>query len=386
MREHYLSETSALARPNERARTDALAAVATPAKILEITSYPPPRAGWGVRVEFLKKHLHAAGHECVVLNIGRSRMIPSTEYETVLSSLDYVRKVWRFYRAGFRAHVHVNGASAKGLVLTLTAEILSLPWGRRCDLTFHAGVKQIYFPRSQAPRLWPVFWLVFTLPRRIICNSEPVKAKIQEYGIRPAKICPIPAFSRQYLEGDEAVLDGRVKEFYERFESVILTYVRIRPGFYLEVLINGFARVAKSRPDTGLVICGVAGDIEPDLWREVERLIAQHNLADRICIVDDLDHDLFLAAIKRSTLYLRTPTSDGVASSVLEALFLGVPVVAAENGFRPAGTVNYAATDPDALAAAVDKVLSNRAEVIAAIPPAPMRDTLRDEAALLTTP
>ncbi len=386
MREYRLSETPALARRSERSRTDAVATSKAHAKILEITSYPPPRAGWGVRVEFLKKHLQAAGHECVVLNIGRSRMIPSTEYETVLSSLDYVRKVWRFYRAGFRAHVHVNGASAKGLVLTLTAEILSLLWGRRCDLTFHAGVKQIYFPRSQAPRLWPIFWFVFTLPRRIICNSEPVKAKIQEYGIAPDKICPIPAFSRQYLEGETASLGGRVNAFYERFESVLLTYVRIRPGFYLEVLINGFARVARSRPETGLVICGVAGDIEPDQWREVERLIAQHNLADRICIVDDLEHDLFIAAMKRSALYLRTPTSDGVASSVLEALFLGVPVVAAENGFRPAGTVNYTATDPDALAAAVDHVLSNRAEVIAAIPTGDMHDTLHDEAALLAKP
>ena len=34
------------------------------ARILEISSYPPPRAGWGIRVEYLKKHLEAAGHEC----------------------------------------------------------------------------------------------------------------------------------------------------------------------------------------------------------------------------------------------------------------------------------------------------------------------------------
>jgi glycosyltransferase involved in cell wall biosynthesis len=148
-------------------------------------------------------------------------------------------------------------------------------------------------------------------------------------------------------------------------------------------LIDGFARVAARRRDAGLVICGVAGDINPVLWREVERLIAHHKLADRICIVDDLPHEQFLAALKRSSLYLRTPTSDGVASSVLEALAMGIPVVAAENGTRPNGTINYAPTDGKSMADAIDNVLSNRDEVIAAIPPIQIRDTLNEEATLL---
>jgi glycosyltransferase involved in cell wall biosynthesis len=354
-----------------------------PAKILEITSYPPPRAGWGVRVEFLKHHLEAAGHQCVVLNIGKSRNIPSTEYETVASAADYVRKVWKFCRAGFTTHVHINGSTAKGLVLTIAAQLLNLLCGKRCVLTFHAGVKQVYFPRSQAPMLWPVFWFMFLLPRTIICNNEAVKAKIREYWVPARKIHPIPAFSRQYLEAEAKALDDRIEAFYRRFAAIVFTYVRVREGFYLETLIDGFARVAARRRDAGLVICGVAGDINPVLWREVERLIAHHDLADRICIVDDLTHEHFIAALKRSSLYLRTPTSDGVASSVLEALAMRIPVVAAENGTRPAGTINYAATDGEAMARAVEKVLSNRKAAIAAIPAVQIRDTLNEEATLL---
>ena len=355
------------------------------ARILEITSYPPPRAGWGVRVEFLKQHLEAAGHECVVLNIGKSRNIPSTEYETVGGAADYVRKVWRFCRSGFTTHVHINGSTAKGLVLTIAAQLLNLLWGKRCVLTFHAGVKQVYFPRSQAPMLWPVFWFMFMLPRTIICNNDAVKAKIREYGIPSRKIRPIPAFSRQYLEAEAESLDERIEAFYRRFEHVVFTYVRVREGFYLETLVDGFARLAAGRADVGLVICGVAGEIDPGLWRKVEQGIAGHGLGDRICIVDDLPHEYFLAALKQSSLYLRTPTSDGVASSVLEALAMGVPVVAAENGTRPAGTITYAPTDGASLAAAVDRVLSNREQAVAAIPPVPIRDTLHEEATLLAT-
>src|SRR5690606_29647691 len=92
-----------------------------------------------MRVQLLKRLLEAQGHACVVLNIGQSRKIPSPEYETVLSAADYVKKVWRFSRRGYVAHVHVNGASPQGFVLALTAELLNLACGRRCFLTFHAG-------------------------------------------------------------------------------------------------------------------------------------------------------------------------------------------------------------------------------------------------------
>jgi len=81
---------------------------------------------------------------------------------------------------------------------------------------------------------------------------------------------------------------------------------------------------------------------------------------------------------------LRTHLSDGVCSSVLEALALGVPVVASENRNRPAGVLTYAGNDPDALAAALDQVLEHRDEVVARLPRVEVRDTLAEEAALLT--
>jgi hypothetical protein len=92
-----------------------------PSRILEVTSYPPPRAGWGIRVEFLKKRLEAEGHTCVVLNIGTSRNIPSDEYEMVLGGRDFVKKVWRYARQGYAVHAHANGDAVKGLLLALIA-------------------------------------------------------------------------------------------------------------------------------------------------------------------------------------------------------------------------------------------------------------------------
>jgi len=353
-------------------------------KILQISSYPPPRAGWGVRVEFLKKHLEADGHQCVVLNVGRNRTTPSSEYETVMSGFDYVRKVWRFSRDGYVVHMHVNGESPKGFVLTLLAEILNLLAGNRCVITFHAGVEQVYFPRSKCPWLWPMYWLIFLIPRTIICNSEAVKAKIQEYAVPASKIIPIPAFTRQYLEFLPVDLPPHVEQFYKRFRNVVLTYIRIREGFYLDELLEGFAILARTSPEIGLAFCGVSGDVDEGIWDHVQKTMTRLGLTDRICVIDDLGHDAFRVALSRSALYLRTPTTDGVASSVLESLALKVPVVAAENGSRPAGVVTYVATDPRDMAAVVERVLANRDRVIAAFPTVEIPDTLIDEVRLLT--
>jgi glycosyltransferase involved in cell wall biosynthesis len=354
-----------------------------PRKILQVTSYPPPRSGWGIRVQFLKRRLEADGHSCVVLNIGTSRKVRSTEYEMVLGALDYVSKLWKYSCRGYTAHVHVNGASLKGLALALIAEVINLVTGKRCFLTFHAGVEQRYFPWQNAPWLWPAFWLTFSIPARIVCNSVAVKAKIEAYGISSGKISVIPAFSRQYLEFEPARLPDALERFYARFSCVLFCYVNLRPLFYPAELIEGFARLAESRRDVGLVLCGLAGYPEPDLSTAVTERIARRHLDDRICRVDDLDHDEFLTAMSRAAVYLRTHVSDGVCSSVLEALALGVPVVASENGHRPVGVVTYPATDPAGLARILDETLSKRHLIKASLPSPEIPDTLSREVQML---
>ena len=354
------------------------------ARILEVTSYPPPRAGWGIRVEFLKKRLEAEGHSCVVLNIGTSRAIPSPEYETVLGGRDFVQKVWRFARQGYTVHAHANGDALKGLLLALLAELLGLAAGRRPFLTFHAGVIQRFFPLEKSWRHAPLFWLLFALPRRIICNSAAVKAKIQGYGARADKIVPIAAFSKQYMEYSPAPLPAHLEEFFARYPHVVFTYVRMRPLFYPLTMVDGMAALVKRRPDVGLAVCGMSGHTDEGVWEAVEARIRETGIEPHLCLIEDLDHDAFLTALARSSLYLRTPITDGVASSVLESLALGVPVVGCENGTRPKGVLTYTADNAVEMAAQMEHVILNRAQVVAAIGALDVPDTLADEIALLT--
>lgn len=349
-----------------------------PVHILQITSYPPPRAGWGVRVEHVRRRLERDGHVCDVLNMGASRRIPSPDYVDVQGGLDYARKVWRFCRRGYLVHAHLNGDSPKGLVLTLLAQLLSVCCGRRAVITFHAGPLQRYFPQERSWLFAPGYWLVFLLSSRIICNSSVVTERIAGYGVRPGKIRAIPAFSRQYLDFERVALPPPVDAFMCAHEPVICSYVFFRPEFFIPSLIDAMRQLVAQFPRIGLVIMGSDAGSGP-----IAEQIDRHGVREHVLLSGDQPHDAFLTIMTGSRLYVRTPPKDGVCSSVLEALALGVPVVASENGTRPPSVVTFLPDDADDLADTIAHVLRHEADVRAAIIQPEIRDTVADEAALL---
>ncbi|MHB2155316.1 glycosyltransferase [Calditrichota bacterium GD2] len=347
-------------------------------KVLEISSYPPPRAGWGMRIYFLKQEMEKQGHICEVLNTGKGRFLTGRDFIPVFSGLDYVKKVFKYRLKGYLIHMHLNGDSPKGFVLTTLALLISLLTFRRPVITFHAGPVQKYFPQSQAPLLTPLYKFIFTAPRHIICNNEAVKEKIVGYGINPHKIIPIQAFSKQYLNFEKVELKPEVEAFFSDHDPVICSYVFFRPEFFIEDMIHAAAKLVKHYPKFGLIIMG--SDMGSE---EIQALIKQLGIEDHVILAGDQDHDAFLTIMTRSRLYLRTPFKDGIASSVLEALALKVPVVACDNGSRPAGTVTYENRNVDDMVEKLRYVLDNHAQVVRQIKPPEIKDTIIDEIRIL---
>lgn len=351
-----------------------------PKKILEISSYPPPRAGWGVRVAFVKEALIEAGHTCEVINIApESRRIPSPEYLTSRNGLDYAWKIFTRSIRGYRVHMHLNGNSPKGFVLTILAEALNLLTLKRPVLTLHAGPDQLYFPRQRAPYLIPMFKFIFGAARKIICNSNDVKEKIAEYGINPDKIVPIPAFSRQYLRFEAAHLNGTLLSFLESKELLISSYVFFRPEFFIDRMVRGFAELHRKYPESGLLILG-----SDDGSQEIKKLAQDLGISGHVYFTGDLDHDAFLTVVSRSHIVLRTPIRDGVSSSVLEALALNIPVVASENGRRPESVITYNHEDISDMVRALEETIDNLPEIKKRVVKPHIRDTVADEVAVLT--
>jgi len=104
-------------------------------------------------------------------------------------------------------------------------------------------------------------------------------------------------------------------------------------------------------------------------FEQAERFVSAWPSEEKktVLLLGNLPHDEFLTLLRRSWACLRTPACDGVSASVLESLALGVPVVASENGNRPAGVISYREADPRDMCKKLVFVTEHRKELEASL-------------------
>jgi glycosyltransferase involved in cell wall biosynthesis len=319
-------------------------------KHLEIANFPPPYDGWSTHTKFVVDEIRRRGHQCEVLKINENRRVRAAEYVDVQDGWDYVQKVMQFARGGFSINVHCNAESPKGYLLALIALTMARVFRRRGTLTFHGGIPQSRFPKPRnSPWYW-AFWLLFHLATDVICDSEEIQSPIStQYGLPSARICSVSGFSAANLMTKTVVLPLELETFITVHHPVFFCYVSFRPEYRLEVLREAMQKFVSTNPHAGFVWLGFSAN-ELKLaeeyvngWPAPER---QH-----VFVLGTVDHDTFLSLLRRCTAKLRTPACDGVSASVLESLGMGIPVVASENGRRPAGVITYREMDSDDMCA-----------------------------------
>jgi glycosyltransferase involved in cell wall biosynthesis len=232
-------------------------------------------------------------------------------------------------------------------------------------LTFHGGLCQDYFPRHDSWRLHHAFRLLFRSAGNIACDSCEIKQAIQGYGIKPQKIVSIATFSPQYLRFKPVPLPRATEEFLSQRRPVFFSYLSFRPEYRLETVREAMKLFRKAYCDAGFIWLGfpdrelLSAREFVNTWTEQERR--------SLLLLGNLAHDEFLTLLTRCSGYLRSPACDGVAASVLEALALGVPVVASENERRPDGVITYRDEDAADMCAKMVYVTENHGVVKARI-------------------
>jgi glycosyltransferase involved in cell wall biosynthesis len=290
------------------------------------------------------RFLSQQGISCEAINLTRFRR-PNAD--GVYYPKSALQLMWLLLRLRCDVlHLHIGG--------NLTARLLALSllccWlpGRKAALTFHSGG----YPSSpQGRSINARSWRAFVLRQfdALIAVNREIAQFFEQCGADRSRIRLIPPHALMTPTGP-ADLPADLREFFKAHRPLLLTVGLLEPEYDLPLQIEALGLVRRRFPNAGLAIIG-SGSLEERLRAQITGLCYDQHI--RLC--GDVEHGVTLRAIEACDVFLRTTLYDGDSIAVREALQAGAPVIATDNGMRPAGCDLIPASNLAALQAAIEK-------------------------------
>jgi glycogen synthase len=322
-----------------------------PIRVLLLGPYPPPWGGVQTNLVALREFLRQRGVSCAVINLTRHQRADGDDVYYPRSGMAVLRLLLRLrYDV---VHIHVGGDLSRRL-LFLGLVCSALPWAK-VVLTFHSGG----YPRSAAGRkTGPLTLGGFVLrrfDRQIAVNQELVEF-FHRVGCDADHVRLIPPYAvpgGTLAELSRAELPAVVAQFVAAHDPLFVSVSGLEPEYDIPLQLEAIGRVRARYPRAGLVVVGSGS-----LAKELSAMSSGMPHREHILLAGDLPHAATLALVARSDVFLRTTHYDGDAISVREALWLGAPVIATDNGMRPAGVRLVPIGDAAALTEAIARELA----------------------------
>jgi glycosyltransferase involved in cell wall biosynthesis len=292
----------------------------------------------------IRSFLLSRGVQCSVINITRHRKPDADDVYYPKGPAQVVQLLARLRYD--LIHLHIGGMLSDRL---LALALVCARWpGKKSVMTFHSGG----FPSTpEAQALGPSSSAGFVLRSfdGIIGVNEEIIRFLQKMRVRPERARLISPYA--FLDGSSAerALSPALAEFFSTHDPVLASVGLLEPEYDLPLQISALTPIREKFPRAGLLLIG-AGSLESSL-RET---IAASPSAVHILLAGDVPHSATMEAMTRSRVMLRTTLYDGDALSVREALQLGTPVIASDNGMRPAGVRLIPKADLKALVKAIE--------------------------------
>jgi glycosyltransferase involved in cell wall biosynthesis len=313
--------------------------------VVQLGPYPPPNGGVQTNLVAIREYLERNGHSCAAIQLTRSRgNAPGVYYPKSALELAWLL-------IGLRTdilHLHFGGVlTMRLLALALFCTILP---GRKTILSLHSGG----YPSSLAGQAawWTLRGFVFRRLDGVVAVNQEIAAMFRKFGVRPERLRTIPPFAVQMSDLSQPLPD-RLQAFMASHKPLLLTVGLLEPEYDLGMQIDAMAGILERFPRAGLAIVG-AGSLEESLRSQ----IAARPYAGHILLYGDTPRAVTLRATLECDALLRTTLYDGDSVSVREALYLGTPVIATDNGMRPAGIRLIPISAPERLRDALFDILA----------------------------
>jgi glycosyltransferase involved in cell wall biosynthesis len=325
-------------------------------RVLQVTnSYPPADlSGVGTLVFELARELERQGHEAIVL----TRQAPAGDQAAVAiggsKSTFPLRAAWRFLRLSRRqpfdvVHVHESDGA---LVAWLHRRARRWGWkaGRaRLFATLQVSyvrekqavravrangrvvslptVEERRFARWRAPILARLGRLSARLADRVVAPSEATARELEaDYGVANVAVIPNGVAARPIGGGGGGGgADRRRPGGPVRFISV----GRLRSRKAVAVLLEAYDLLRRRRDDVELVVVG-SGEQEQAIAAQALRLGTPG-----LCLVGSQPRERALEWMAGSDVFCLASTYEGFPLAILEAMSLGLPVIATRVAGNP---------------------------------------------------
>ncbi len=294
--------------------------------VLQLGPYPPPEGGIHRNMLAIRDELRLNGHQCSVIVTSKSSHItpephvyhPRTPFELIklLSRIKFDI-----------LHIHVGGDISLR-VLALLALCAFIGRGKSI-LTLHSGGYALEKAKTANRLSRDAF--VFRRFQKIVGVNPLMMEVFGKLGIRQSRSHLIPPFVLR--NPDESVeIPNVLATFADSHRPFLLSVCLLEDTYDLSMQIDAMVSILNEMPNAGLMIVG-GGSLENDL----KIAISEKPYADQILLAGNVEHKITLHLIKQADVLIRTTKFDGDAIAIREALFLGTPVIATDNGMRPEG-------------------------------------------------
>jgi len=316
-------------------------------KVLLLGPYPPPHGGVQTNLVAIRSFLSKQGVPCSVINITRHRKEDGNDVYYPKGPAQLVQLLARLNYD--LIHIHIGGMLTNRL---LGLSLVCARWpGKKSVMTFHSGG----FPSTpEGLALGPSSFAGFVLRSfdGIIGVNEEIIRFLQKMGVRRERARLISPYA--FLSGSDAerALPPALAEFFAAHDPVLTSVGLLEPEYDLPLQISALTPIREKLPRAGLLLIG-SGSLEGSLRDK----IAASPSASHILLPGDVPHAATMEAMLRSRVMLRTTLYDGDALSVREALQLGTPVIASDNGMRPHGVRLIPKADLGALVRTIETEL-----------------------------
>jgi len=336
--------------------------------VLQLGPYPPPEGGVTRNMVAIRDEMLAQGNRCSIIATSQSSRIgdepdvyhPQSAFKLIklLMSLDYDI-----------LHMHIGGDITKRLLSLAFA--CSLFGRKRSILTLHSGAYPLTDAAKHASSK-SVRGRIFRLFSHIIAVNEPIANVFYRYGLTSERVSVIPPYALE-MPDEHINVPDELADFAKQRSPLLLAVGGLEKDYDPLFQIAALERVLATSPNAGLMIIG-----DGSMRSELDALISACGYGDKIHLAGNVAHAVTLHLINEADVMLRTTLFDGDAISIREAIYLGTPVIATDNGMRPNGVHLIRIGDEVGLIDAVNMIASNGHRKVERLP----RDTSNIQAVL----